>query len=95
VRECEEALGSTLKRILPSEQGSYVMGRRSIFAGEDIAAGTVITGDMLGILRPGTGLKPKFLDDVVGRKAAVDIRAHEPITWEKLSSSLPGADKAR
>jgi sialic acid synthase SpsE len=89
VRECEQALGSPLKQILPSERGSYLMGRRSIFAGRDIAAGTVITADMLAILRPGTGLPPRDLDRVVGRRAAFDIAAHDPITWEKLSSAGP------
>ena len=85
VRECEQALGSPLKRMLESERAGYVMGRRSIFAATDIPAGTRITREMLAILRPGTGLKPKHLDTVIGRVAAVDIRAHDPITWKKIS----------
>jgi len=89
VRECEEALGSPVKRILESERESYVMGRRSIFARVDIPAGTTITADMVAILRPGLGLKPKHLDDVVGRRAAVDIRAHDPITWNHLAAAPP------
>jgi sialic acid synthase SpsE len=89
VRECEAALGSPRKRMLDSERDSYVMGRRSIFARVDIPAGTPITLDMLAVLRPGLGLKPKYLDDVVGRRAAVDIRAHDPITWERLDA--PGS----
>jgi sialic acid synthase SpsE len=91
VRECEAALGSPRKRMLESERGSYTMGRRSIFARMDIPAGTPITPDMLAILRPGLGLKPKHLDNVVGRRAAVDIRAHDPITWEKLGAPGPKA----
>lgn len=85
VRECEQALGSRLKRRPPSEEGSYIMGRRSIFAAVDIPAGAVIREEMLAILRPGTGLEPKFIEGVLGRRAADDIRAHDPITWEKLS----------
>ena len=86
VRECEQALGSPIKRMLDSERASYLMGRRSIFAAVDIPRGTRITREMLAVLRPGTGLKPKHLDDVIGRLAAVDLRAHDPVTWNKLSS---------
>jgi sialic acid synthase SpsE len=85
VRECEAALGSPIKRMLPSERAGYVMGRRSIFAAVDIPKGTVITAAMLAILRPGTGLKPKHLDRIVGRRAASDIYAHDPITWESVA----------
>jgi len=84
-RECEAALGSPIKRMLESERAGYVMGRRSIFAAVDIPAGTRITSEMLAILRPGTGLEPKHLDKVIGRRAATDIRAHDPITWEKIA----------
>ncbi|MDP3938296.1 MAG: N-acetylneuraminate synthase family protein [Deltaproteobacteria bacterium] len=85
VRECEEALGSPVKHRLPSEEGSFVMGRRSIFAATDIPAGALIREDMLAILRPGTGLEPRFLDRVVGRRAAVDIRSQDPLTWDKIA----------
>jgi sialic acid synthase SpsE len=85
VRECEAALGSPVKRRLPSEEGSFVMGRRSIFAATDIPAGAVIREEMLAILRPGTGLEPRFLDRVVGRRAAAAIRSQDPITWDKIT----------
>jgi sialic acid synthase SpsE len=85
VRECEQALGSPLKRMLESERAGYVMGRRSIFAAVDIPAGTRITREMLAILRPGTGLEPKHLEKVIGRHAAADIHANDPITWERIA----------
>ena len=51
----------------------------------DIPKGTKITQEMLTILGPGTGLKPKCATAVVGRTAGVDIAEHERITWEKLA----------
>lgn len=84
IRDVEKAIGTAQKRVLDSEAVHYQRGRRSIFAAVDIPKGTIITEDMVGILRPGVGLKPKYLDLVVGRKAQVGIRAHEPITWDKI-----------
>jgi len=36
------------------------------------------------LLRPGNGIKPKFVDIVVGREAKKDIKADEWITWEMV-----------
>ena len=85
IRETEQALGSPIKTYTPAEEEYLLRGRRSIHAITDIPKGTVITRDMVAILRPGTGLLPKFLDIVVGRRAAVDIAADQPITWEILA----------
>lgn len=84
IRETEKALGSPVKQMAPAEEELCAVARRSIFAGVDIPKGTVITEDMLVVLRPGTGLKPKYLEVVAGRTARVDIKAHDPITWDKI-----------
>ncbi len=84
IREIEKAIGSPRKVVLDSELIHHKRGRRSLFARVDIPKGTIIAEDMLAILRPGIGLKPKYLDVVIGRKAQVDIKAEEPITWDKI-----------
>lgn len=84
IREVEKAIGSPRKGVLNSELIHYKRGRRSIFAIVDIPKGTIITENMLRILRPGIGLQPKYLHMVIGRKAQVDIGVHEPITWNKI-----------
>ncbi len=84
IREVEAALGSPVKGPAPAEEIHRARGRRSIFARVDIPRGTVISEEMLAILRPGVGLKPKFLELVVGRESRRDIRANEPITWELI-----------
>lgn len=83
-REAFDAIGDPRKVCLPSEQLHYVRGRRSLFAAVPIAEGTVITREMLAILRPGTGLAPKFQDAVVGRRARRDIAAFDAIRWDDL-----------
>ncbi|HEV8393949.1 MAG TPA: N-acetylneuraminate synthase family protein [Vicinamibacterales bacterium] len=41
---------------------------RSLVAGQDLPAGTVLTRDHLLVKKPGTGLPPDRLDEVVGRR---------------------------
>ncbi|MFC1917390.1 pseudaminic acid synthase [Chloroflexota bacterium] len=84
IRDAERAIGSSEKKLLDAEVDYCQQGRRSLFSAMDIPKGSMITRDMLSVLRPGIGLKPKHLDMVIGRKAKVDIRAHEPITWDKI-----------
>jgi N-acetylneuraminate synthase/N,N'-diacetyllegionaminate synthase len=82
VREVEKAKGTGIKKKseLESEE-MYVKARRSIHAKVDIPKETKITRDMLIIKRPGYGIKPKFIDIVVGRKAKRDIKEDKWITW--------------
>ena len=85
IREVEKARGNGIKEKseLESEE-MYVKARRSIHAKVDIPSGTKITGDMLIIKRPGYGIKPKFIDIVVGREAKKDIKEDEWITWDMV-----------
>ena len=82
IRDVEKARGSGIKEKsdLESEE-IYVKARRSIHAKIDIPKGAKITRDMLVIKRPGYGIKPKFIDVVIGREAKRDIKEDEWITW--------------
>jgi sialic acid synthase SpsE len=86
VRDVEAALGDGRKRG-PSGQEAvemYAKARRSVVAACVIAAGTTITRPMLTVKRPGYGIKPKFVDALVGRVARIDIDEDEIMTWEML-----------
>ncbi|MCL7945961.1 pseudaminic acid synthase [Marinobacter sp. ATCH36] len=67
-----------------SEQGNAQF-RRSLYFVKDIPAGTVINSDAVRSVRPGYGVSPKFLKQVIGRKAAVDIEKNSPVAFEKLT----------
>ena len=84
IRNTEAAIGSPIKRLNPSEQVHYNRGRRSLFAAVDIPEGTEIREDMLAVLRPGTGMAPRYLNIIEGRKARRAIKAHEPISWDQI-----------
>lgn len=48
---------------------------KSIVAVTTIPAGTVITSEMIGVKKPGTGIPAHRLQEIVGRKAARDVPA--------------------
>jgi sialic acid synthase SpsE len=86
IRDVEEAMGDGLKRG-PTEAEAkemYAKARRSVVAACRIPAGTPIAREMLTVKRPGFGVKPKFIDALVGRTAPADIEEDEVITWEML-----------
>jgi len=85
IRDIEKARGNGIKEKseLESEE-MYIKARRSIHAKVDIPKGTKITKNMLIVKRPGYGIKPKFIDMVVGREAKKDIKEDEWITWNAI-----------
>jgi pseudaminic acid synthase len=83
VRVAEKALGTISYGATEHEEASRVF-RRSLFAVEDIRAGDVITEENVRSIRPGYGLKPKRLKEILGKKAKSDIKKGTPISWELL-----------
>jgi sialic acid synthase SpsE len=84
IRILELAMGSPIKDVVPCESETVILQRRSLFASRDIPKGTKISAEMVAILRPQKGLLPKYKSVVVGRLAQVDMKAGEPLTWEKV-----------
>jgi N-acetylneuraminate synthase/N,N'-diacetyllegionaminate synthase len=85
VREVEAALGDGRKLgPAPDELEMHQKARRSLVAACAIPKGTRVERDMVTIKRPGFGIKPKFLQVVVGRTARQDIGADDVITWEMI-----------
>ena len=71
-------------RVRDSEQPARDLARRSLTASRDIAAGVELDGTMLLARRPGTGIAPFDLENVVGRRAAHDIEAGAVLSWNDL-----------
>lgn len=85
IRDVESAMGDG-RKLGPSkeEMEFYEKARRSIHAAVDIPEGTVITEEMLAVKRPGYGIRPKFIELLVGRRACRNIEADAWITWEMI-----------
>ena len=83
VREVEAALGDGRKAgPAADELEMHEKARRSLVAACAIPTGTRIARDMVTIKRPGYGIKPKYLDLVIGRVAKADIEEDTILTWD-------------
>ncbi|PIV61802.1 MAG: pseudaminic acid synthase, partial [Bacteroidetes bacterium CG02_land_8_20_14_3_00_31_25] len=58
---------------------------RSLFTVQDIVAGEAITSENVHSIRPGYGLHPKYLPDVLGKTAKTNINKGTPLSWEVLN----------
>jgi len=63
---------------------SNVVFRRSIYAVRDIAEGEILTPENVRVIRPGFGLPPKLLTQVLGRSVRRAVKRGEPILWKTL-----------
>jgi pseudaminic acid synthase len=80
VRTTEKALGEVVYRASQKEQENRVF-RRSLFVVQDVRAGEPFTPENVRSIRPGHGLHTRHLDEVLGRRAAVDIKRGTPLSW--------------
>lgn len=55
--------------------------RRSIFASSDIKKGEEFTKKNIRVIRPHNGLRPKYLKEVLGKKATKNITKGTPLSW--------------
>lgn len=53
--------------------------RRSLYFVKDLKAGDTITKDSVKSVRPGFGLAPKYLEDIISKQASVGIDKHTPV----------------
>ncbi|MED4877006.1 pseudaminic acid synthase [Anoxybacillus geothermalis] len=58
--------------------------RRSLYIVQDIKAGEVITKEHLKSIRPGFGLEPKYIYNVIGKRVNRDIKRGTPLSWDLI-----------
>jgi pseudaminic acid synthase len=78
-----KALGSVQYGVQKAEEKSRLF-KRSIYAVKDIGAGEVFSKDNIRIIRPGDGLPPKHIEQVIGKTAVKEIQSGTPLTWDHL-----------
>jgi len=58
--------------------------RRSLYIVRDLKAGEALTRDNVRAIRPGLGLPPKHLDEVLGRRVRRDVKRGTALAWDLL-----------
>lgn len=81
VRDARSIAGAVQYGPTEGEMGNLKF-RRSLFAVKDIKAGEEVTAENVRSIRPSTGLKPKYLHAVMGKRAVKDIPFGTPLTLE-------------
>lgn len=84
VHEVELGLGDGEKKAARSELPNREVMRKSLVARRTIAAGEVIESGALTCKRPATGLAPKLLTKVVGRRSTRLIQRDEILTEDSV-----------
>jgi pseudaminic acid synthase len=83
IRAAEKALGEEHYGVSQPEAKSRIF-RRSLFVVKDMKAGEVFTEENVRSIRPGYGLHPKHLKEVLGKQAKQDIPQGTPLSWELI-----------
>jgi N,N'-diacetyllegionaminate synthase len=55
-----------------------------VAAARDLPAGHLLAADDLALMRPATGIPPRHIEEVVGRRLSTEIAAGTPIAWADL-----------
>jgi len=80
VREVEKALGTVNYDLTEKTRKSREFSR-SLFVVEDIKTGESLTEENIRSIRPGFGLHPRYLEQIIGKKARTDIKKGTPLDW--------------
>ncbi len=81
VRRIERAMGDGFKRPQRSEIEIKNVVRKSIVAACDISKGRRLTLDMLAVKRPGTGIEPKYLNQLINRQIKINLKKDQILNW--------------
>lgn len=89
IREAESAFGDG-KKAGPrrGELENFRIGRCSVHAGKMIPKGQRVDESMLVIKRPGFGIKPKYMNLIIGKRARRQIEKDEWITWKLIGRQI-------
>jgi len=80
VRIAHAAIGSVRYGPIDAEKRE-LQSRRSLYIAADLPAGHRLTAHDIACVRPGYGLKPKHLGDLVGKTLAKDVNKGDATNW--------------
>lgn len=83
IRVVEKAIGKVSYNLTEKQRRSREHSR-SLFVVNDIKVGETFTKENVKSIRPGYGMKTKYIKDVLGKMATVEIKKGTPMKWEFL-----------
>jgi pseudaminic acid synthase len=83
VRDTEKALGS-INYNLTDKNKSKRQFSRSLFVVENMKQGDNFTKENVRSIRPGYGIAPKHLEEILGKKVIKSVERGTPLTWNLI-----------
>ena len=84
IRIFERAKGDGIKMPIGQEIINRKNNAKSIIINKDIKKGEVLTKEHLSIKRPGYGIEPKKIYEIIGRRVNKDLKKDDILTWDDL-----------
>jgi len=85
LRRTDVILGDGIKAPTTPELEVRIAARRSVTLARDVAEGVPLTAEDLCLMRPGDGIAPAALEQVLGRHLKLAMGAGQTLHWEALS----------
>lgn len=85
IRHVEAALGDGRKRPQQGELKNIPIVRKSLIAARDLKEGDKISSQDIVIKRPGYGIPPQKISQVIGRRIKKPLKQDELIRWEHIA----------
>ena len=87
IHNIEHAIGKCTYKLTEVQKRGR-KNARSLYVVEDIKAGEIFTERNIRSIRPGRGIAPWYLDNILGKKAAVNIKRGTAMKWDYISRGL-------
>jgi N,N'-diacetyllegionaminate synthase len=84
IRIFEKAQGNGLKMPVKQELINKKNNSKSIVLNKDIKKGEILSKEHLSIKRPGYGIEPKKIYELIGRRVNKDMKKDDIVKWEDL-----------
>jgi N,N'-diacetyllegionaminate synthase len=83
IRNIEKAIsGSGIKELSPSEHKNKSIARKSIHVNRNLDRGHMLCLDDLVMLRPGDGISPMDIDNIIGKILSINLEKGTMLKWE-------------
>ena len=90
IRRVSAMRGDGVKAPRPDERETARVARRSVVAGVDLQAGETLAVEMLVCRRPATGIAPRDLPLLAGRRMARAVPAGTVLQWSDFNEGAAG-----
>lgn len=84
IRNIEQAIGSSEKHPTLTEKRNILIARKSIHIAKQLDKGHIVEENDLVMKRPGDGISPMLMEQVVGKKVKTNLEEEHKLSWEDL-----------